>query len=771
VNVSPVEHEHASLRRRPLKIAVALSDAENAAWLQRLQLLGHRAVAVELRRLAAALSDPELDLVVCRLDGAMRGLRELLRVPALLHVGTLSSDLVSAVANYARVAAAEDLEQACARLEELAAPERRQHRFKPVCDIAVQTADGRSAWRLNDVSNEGLSFTVPFGSGIDSFTRDAVLPPLNLLHDGPHRRQPVLTAPAARVRNLSACDDGYRVGCRLLKHRELDSGRYSVDLEGVVALLLGPEGGRKVTVREIDGGATAAFGSIVRVDQREGTLEVQVDGPSPKVHELVECQFDAMGVTHAFSSVVLENRPLKLKLPRSLRQIHRRAALRLDARHEVKLTLDHPLTGEAMTLAVADISGRGLSFDFDAQAACFPQGLKLPAVILTLGDTVVSTSAEVRALRPLGAKTLRCGVSFVDLDADNETRLGTFWIRLGLPAEALDARAEFSELWDFFRQTHFLSAAAAGQLAPSLPVIAETFDHLSRENSPVAQSTTVRDAKGIVAHVEAVMRFRRTWFIQHLAARARSGRLALLLNRALAEFVEQRPSIGFARLTYFAANRWPARILGRYARRIEAHDFSVVQQRHIVVVPTAFAVQRPLGSKVEAHLADTAELLWVERFFTRVEPSLLWQANDLTAPHLELAEVDAAYRRVGLTRSRKVLVACRAHEPAAVALAEVSSPGINLREDFSGLRIFFSPGLSPEDCLAVTAALLDEALSLYQAKGRAAVRLFAEAAQLPLLERLALRPEAEIREWTFRREAVPPFVEYISQMLRHIERE
>src|SRR5438045_619546 len=119
-----------NLRRRPLKVAVVLPAAECCGWVARLESLGHRAAALDERLTPSALCDPELDVVIGRIDPNLRSLRELVRVPALIHVGTLRAELVDAIGNNARLVAAADLDEACLRLEELAPPERHQPRFR-----------------------------------------------------------------------------------------------------------------------------------------------------------------------------------------------------------------------------------------------------------------------------------------------------------------------------------------------------------------------------------------------------------------------------------------------------------------------------------------------------------------------------------------------------------------------------------------------------------------------------------------------------------------
>ncbi|MBK7865119.1 MAG: PilZ domain-containing protein [Archangiaceae bacterium] len=751
----------AHLRRRPLRIAVALAAAELAPWLERLEALGHQARGCA----PDAVPDGEHDVLVGRLDPKLRALKHRLKVPALIHLGTLSPELLEAWVDEARLTAAEDLEQVVACLDQLASPERRQQRFIPAPELQVRVGPEGASFAVHDISDDGVAFRVPFGASLDAFTRDALLKALTL-----ERGRAVHRLPVAQVKNLSAHADGYRVGCQLLPQAEPGARRCRVDVQGLVALLLRKGVARHISVRQLDAPYQRCAAALTTVRFEKGTLCLSASDRRFAVHDVVECQFDTAGATYAFYSVVLENQPLTLTLPRTLTQTTRRAAVRLGTYQPLELKLRHPLTGQPLTLPVRDLSGRGLGFDFDPRECCFPPGLKLEGVDLELDGEQVSVSAEVRTVRPEGPGQSRCGARFFGLLPAAQAQLGSWCVRLELHGRPSRGPTGFPALWQFFCDTRLIDPPTAQALRPALTEISHTFEQLSAESSRIAQHATVSDGDGIVAHVEAVLRFRHTWFIQHLAARRSAASLALLLNRAFAEFVEQRPGIRFARLTYFARNRWPARILGRFARRIEADDFSVLQPRHIFTVPSSFAAA-PEGAELEVREAEADALSWVERFFTRVEPCLLWQANDLSARHLTLSEVNAAYREAGLSRSRVVLVAHRRGERVGVALAELSSLGVNLREDFSGLRLWPEPSLPADEQAAVMAALLTAGAALYRSHERAAVKLFAEPAQRAALEALGLAPPVEVREWTFRREAVPAFVDYTTQLLARLGHE
>jgi hypothetical protein len=758
-------HAPPAKRRRPLKIAVVLSAEENPIWVARLEAEGHRVLSVEAEDLPERLADLHVDVVMARVLPGADELRRSSLMPAFFYVGRFEMQDLSSITHELRFTVVADLDEACAQLQNVASPERKHPRFPPAKAITVRTKDSSVTWPLQDLSNEGLSFRVPFGAGVDAFTRDAQLQTLVLEADG----QPILTVPGARVRNLSADEDGYQVGCELLVPVEFNGVRQRVFSHSFVGVLLRRGASRRINIRQLDSPGATCVAELQSVDVSEGTLELEAETRALRTHDVVECHFEVGGATYWFHSVVLGHAPLRLNLPRTLSQSERRSTGRLAASEEIRLEFFQPITGQVVNLAVSDISSRGLSFEFDPRTTCFPRGLKLHELRLKVGDDVVLATGEVRGLQLLEPHRQRCGIRLISLDASAQACLGNLWIRLRMPQQHTYDEQQFSQLWDFFRETHLIGDSTAQWLKPSMEAIEQTYKLLAEGRSRVSQTTTVRDDNRIVAHVSAIMLFRNTWYIQHLSARRTSTGLALLLNRAFAEFLEQHPNISVVRLTYRFLNEWPARVFGGFARRIEAPDFSVLQALQVLSLPADFKPPAEVhNTGVKVRVATVNDLIWAEAFFTSVEPSLLWQANDLNAQHLELKEVSEAYKQVGLERTRTVFIATLGNRRVGVALAELSSAGINLRESFSGLRQWTTKGLSGSEQVAVAAALLVTATEFYKSHGRATVHLFADVAAMPLYQSLGLKGGTEAREWTFRREALPAFIDYISHILEEL---
>jgi hypothetical protein len=335
---------------------------------------------------------------------------------------------------------------------------------------------------------------------------------------------------------------------------------------------------------------------------------------------------------------------------------------------------------------------------------------------------------------------LRCGIELVGLDDHQRERVAD-WVVRRQYAGLEDGRfASFDELFSFFRQSGFLPPERERALEPTMTEVRRTFDTLAAEPNRVFKSVVLRKEGAVVGHISSVRSYRRTYSIQHLAARA--GRQAgLVLSVGNAEYLMQNLDFDYIKMWFHASNPFPARVFGGFARKILDPDLCVARAYAHVTLPTAHVLET--SARIHVGDADARALLEIEQFFLAREPALLLRSDDFTRSGLRLEELTSAYRAIGLERRRDVLTA-RGENGALLgfALAEVSSPGLNLFDALSRYQVFVTPA-ARRDAGEARKSLIAAALRRYGAAGRteaSAVIAANEAAEyralgLPLDER------------------------------------
>jgi hypothetical protein len=206
--------------------------------------------------------------------------------------------------------------------------------------------------------------------------------------------------------------------------------------------------------------------------------------------------------------------------------------------------------------------------------------------------------------------------------------------------------------------------------------------------------------------------------IQHLAAAV--GREAgLVLSLGNAEYLMQNTDFEFIKIWFHAHNRFPARVFGGFARKVPDPTLCNLKSYAHVTLPTA-PEPLELDSSIDVIEAAGDELSIVERHFVRTEAPILLRSDDLTRAALNLGEVHGAYRRFGLVRRRRVLLAQRGSTVLGFALVEISSPGLNLFDSLNRFSLHLLPDGEAHDA-AVRRALLASIRTIYRQSGRAQV--------------------------------------------------
>jgi hypothetical protein len=190
--------------------------------------------------------------------------------------------------------------------------------------------------------------------------------------------------------------------------------------------------------------------------------------------------------------------------------------------------------------------------------------------------------------------------------------------------------------------------------------------------------------------------------------------------------------------------------------------------RH-VTLPTGSAPV-PGASSVDVLEAAPDDLGIVERYFVAREKGLLLRSDDLTRHALQLSEVNRSFGAIGLYRRRRVLLAMRRNVCLGFALAELSSPGLNLSEALSAFQIFITDeGESSQD--DVRRALVNAIVPIYRHAGRAIARGLLTPDEVDAYRRIGLEINEEISMcWTCHRNLYPRFCDHVERLFAALER-
>jgi hypothetical protein len=756
--------------KRPLSAEVLVfhSDPlELARWTQLLSQVCRARSADGLAAVERELRDPSITLVVCDWEEELlETLQASRRAVRLIHCGeTIPDGIIEAAAAGHQILHLDRPEDLPRTVLPLISPRSASQRHR-LDGFALRTASSDQTYALLELSNEGFSFRVERGQSIDGLLPGTVLAHVELFRD----QQRALARSGAVIRHLRLLDapaGSYSVGCafRHVVRPESDSIELIRDRAWCAALLRSALRSGGILLEPMDDSVlpTHCPDGVVNASASELTIG-SVDHAFAAL-DIVRGRFELGGSVYRFYATVVEREPLALRMPKVIEEAHKRSSPRCQPSpsRPMLVELVSPLLSGPTVKSVRDISGVGFSFEMDAEAELFPPGMCFTAIVLRFGENEIRCRGQVRNLARIAERegTLHCGVEFEALDESARVQLADFIMRERFPDLRDGREAPFDKLWEFFLKTNFMYPEKQEKLLPILPDIRRTFHRANARPNRVFKSVVFTKGSDVVGYVSGLRAYRNTWMSQHLAA-ASGGRGGRLLNFGLAEYFGQNVDLEYFKIFYRPENRWPARVFGGFARNVANLQVSDLRVFGYFTLPTEPSVVPP-APEIEIVEPVAGDLAPVERHFVANERGLILRADDLTQGGLRLVELNEEYAKLGLERHRRILLAVDRGAPAGFALAEISSPGLNLSELLSAFSIHLFE--ENERTQQVRHALLRSLLQLYREAGRPFAVGLVSPEHLGRYQHLPLRWVKRYACWTCHRSLYLRFCDHVDRIV------
>jgi hypothetical protein len=745
------------------------SRTELARWTQLLSQVCRVRAADDLAGVERELQDPHITILVCDwAEELLQTLQASRRSVRLIHCGeSIPDGIIEAAASGYQVLHLDRLENLPKTVLPLISPRSAALRHR-LDGFTLRTSSSDATYRLLELSNEGFSFCVEADQSIERLLPGTVLDQVELFHE----QERALARSGAVIRHLRLLDSppgSYSVGCAFRRSTRADADSVTLirDRAWCAALLRSALQSGGILLEPMDDSALATHcpDGLVNATTWELTIG-SVDHPFAAL-EIVRGRFELGGSVYRFYATVTEPAPLTLRMPKVIEETQKRSSPRCQPspKRAMVVELVSPLLSGPTVKTIRDISGAGFSFEINAETELFPPGMCFTGIKLRFGENEIHCRGQVRNLARIAERpgVLHCGVEFAALDESNRVRLADLIMR-GRFADLRDGReVPFDKLWEFFLRTNFMYPDKEKKLTPLLPEIRRTFDLANARPNPVFKSVVFARDGEVVGYVSGLRAYRNTWMSQHLAASA-GGRGGRLLNFGLAEYFGQNVDLEYFKIFYRPENRWPARVFGGFARNVSNRQVSDLRVFGYFTLPTEPEVI-PAAPGIEVVEAATSDFACVERHFVASERGgLILRADDLTRSALGLVELNEEYRKLGLERHRRVLLAIDRGTLAGFALAEISSPGLNLSELLSAFSIHLLG--ETERTQEVKHALLRSLLKLYRASGRPFAVGLVPSEHLGRYQHLPLRSVKRYACWTCHRALYLRFCDHVDRIVQ-----
>lgn len=628
-----------------------------------------------------------------------------------------------------------------------------------------------------DISNRGFSFQFQWIDHLGHLLPGNRLE-LDLLQGG---SEPIGSF-AAIVRSvvpLTARPDGagakFKVGAEFLTgpHPEPEGATESISDPLRIAVLLGGALRRGGFIGHLaDDEAPAVFFSSGDIDADIRTLALTPDANAQfSAGDVLQLSFSMGGRNFTFLGAVLgsEGGRTLLRFPRSVRASRRRENHRFTPGHGKPIEVEIiTLTGERIRRTAIDVSAWGVALPISYRQEILPIGLVLHRVHLRFPDgTEVVSRGRVRSLVPTRHQRgeletpFKCGIQFEGLSLVEQVRIANAILGIGVESVHDAQGISFGDVWNLLEETGFLYPEKVERLKPLLPQIQQTLETVLNQPNRVFKTLVYRRDEKIQGHLSTLRAYRRTWLIQHLAARKNSEAqfAARMLNLGLAEYFDQIPQLEWFRIFFRVNNRWPARVFGTFARRMRDPTLSEMRRFNYMVASASGSFA---DAKHQIRPANAHDLSQIEAYFVERRRLVSLDADDLYGAVLPLTEVSREYAQLGLQREREIyVVADSCQEVMGFMLLEISSPGLNLSELTNTVQVYSRDGNSD-----IKRALMHFARRRYHKAGRQSCIALADDGDVTDFENAGFTKTKEYNCWTSHRTLLHKYQEHIIRMSR-----
>ncbi len=261
---------------------------------------------------------------------------------------------------------------------------------------------------------------------------------------------------------------------------------------------------------------------------------------------------------------------------------------------------------------------------------------------------------------------------------------------------------ELEKLWCFFFQVGFIYTEKRKQLEPYTQDILSTYEKIVKSNTPIFRSILLKKQGHIIGHCCSVLFFDRSWLMQHAASLNQTNEnvIQTVMHGILNHLVDDAKS----KLTdgqYLFAHYRPNNVFVSII--YEEPAFVINDLNKCGIHEYIFCLRKTYASSDHSffdHSSNHSILVYEakEEDFFCLENLLISQGyhhhilmEGLNAENLYDLSVQKEYKRIGLYRYRRILIATSLKTgDKAFAVCNYCSPGISLSELTNSFKLYFS---------------------------------------------------------------------------------
>ncbi len=362
-----------------------------------------------------------------------------------------------------------------------------------------------------------------------------------------------------------------------------------------------------------------------------------------------------------------------------------------------------------------------------------------------------------------GADCFYFGLTFVDMDIENYSRLHQILSMQNDPYAYVLTQENMDRLWEFFFDTGFIYPDKYGHLEANRDAFTKIYNIIYRENPGIERHFIYKQFGKILGHMAMIRAYPKTWLIHHHAGRSMQGKIPgfeVLKQITLYMYgMYKLPSTKINHLMcYFRPdNEYPERVFGGFSRSMQ--DAKVCSLDEFAYFTFhADDGMREFPEDWELKEASELDFQSVFDFYEKKSGGMFLDATEFSMSDSEKEVFKNIYSRIQFQRTWQVYSLLHEAELKACLIVNRSDIGLNLSELLNGITVILLDSHVPAEVLLTS---IRSIASLIYLKSLSVLIYPLESADVT-----NIHYEKIYRLWVLKTDYVNLFIEYLRKNFR-----
>jgi PilZ domain len=419
--------------------------------------------------------------------------------------------------------------------------------------------------------------------------------------------------------------------------------------------------------------------------------------------------------------VHMEHGNIYLELPHGVIQLWRRShpksRLELaDKNIAAKLITDK---NNEYILTVNDVGYRGVSLNLPDRNTADEIGNSPVKICVKIDDGQdISFEASLKYLdEKLSAAghIYKCGFEISRIDPAMKANMEAYIFRHNYPHIVPFNEKYIDKIWDLFFKSGYMIPEKREYVSKVKKEIEETWIRLYGEDSKIGKMLLFVDNNEIYGTIATALAYENTWMIHQVAGLkhpvVKIGKY--ILDSIMIMLIEHL-DMDFGKVYFREDNKWASN------KFLKFNEFCTIDNAILYTYLALYEINinnYKDYSMIIDSISSKEDHVFIIDFLKKILPEIVIYTDKINYSELELPKTQIEYKKIGLFRGRKILIAKENNRIISFAVLEYGSTGINLGGLFDVFQIFTIEN-SNKNLHIINKILLNDIIRFYCSIGK-----------------------------------------------------